>query len=58
MNKLIITTLLMICATSVLNAQDPTPKYNPITVDVSRKLSKDLLGNNSNGFFDTIGYNK
>lgn len=54
MNKLIITTLLMICATSVLNAQDPTPKYNPITVDVSRKLSKDLLGNNSNGFLTPL----
>ena len=32
----------------------PHQSTNPITVEVSRKLSKDLLGNNSNGFLTPL----
>ncbi len=51
--KNIFITLIVLCVVhSLANAQ--TPQYNPITVDISRRLSKDLLGNNSTGFLTPL----
>jgi len=51
--KNIFITLIVLCIVHSL-AIAQTPQYNPVTVDISRRLSKDLLGNNSTGFLTPL----
>lgn len=52
MKKILITLAIFCIVHPFAIAQ--TPQYNPVTVDISRKLSKDLLGNNSSGFLTPL----